>query len=76
LIIINSLIKLGVDFVSISGIESAEDLMEVKDLLSVKGRNIKIIPKISSQKSLKNLDEILEIADGLVIGRGTLGMEF
>jgi len=50
--------------------------MEVKDLLSVKGRNIKIIPKISSQKSLKNLDEILEIADGLVIGRGTLGMEF
>jgi len=46
LIIINSLIKLGVDFVSVGGVETKDDLNEVKDLLSVKGRHIKILAKL------------------------------
>ena len=46
LIIINSLIKLGVDFVSIGGVETKEDINEVKDLLSVKGRHIKLLAKL------------------------------
>ena len=52
LIIINSLIKLGVDFVSIGGVETKEDINEVKDLLSVKGRHIKLLAKLQSRKSL------------------------
>ena len=46
LILINSLIKLGVDFVSVGGVETKEDLHEVKELLSVKGRHIKLLAKL------------------------------
>ena len=46
LILINSMIKLGVDFVSVGGVETKEDLDEVKELLSVKGRHIKLLAKI------------------------------
>jgi hypothetical protein len=70
LILINSLIKLGVDFVSVGGIETKEDINEVKELLSVKGRHIKLIAKIESRKALANFDELLEEADGIVIARG------
>lgn len=43
---IHSSIKLGVDYISVSYVESKDDIQEVKDLLSVKGRHIKIIAKI------------------------------
>ena len=76
LIIINSLIKLGVDFVSVGGVETREDINEVKDLLSVKGRHIKLLAKLQSRKALQNFDEIVEVADGIVIARGQLGLEF
>ena len=76
MIIINSLIKLGVDFVSIGGVETKEDINEVKDLLSVKGRHIKLLAKLQSKKSLQKFDEIIEVADGIVIARGQLGLEF
>jgi len=70
LIIINSLIKLGVDFVSVGGVETKDDLNEVKDLLSIKGRHIKILAKLQSRKALQNFDEIIDVADGIVIARG------
>lgn len=73
---INSLIKLGVDFVSVGGIENKADLNEVKELLSVKGRHIKLLAKLQSRKALANFDELLEEADGIVIARGQLGLEF
>lgn len=76
LILINSLIKLGVDFVSVGGIETKADLNEVKELLSVKGRHIKLLAKLQSRKALANFDELLEEADGIVIARGQLGLEF
>ena len=70
LILINSLIKLGVDFVSVGGVETKEDLAEVKELLSVKGRHIKLLAKLQSRKALSNIDELLEESDGIVIARG------
>ena len=76
LILINSLIKLGVDFVSVGGVETKEDLNEVKELLSVKGRHIKLLAKLQSRKALANFSELLEEADGIVIARGQLGLEF
>lgn len=43
---IHSSIKLGVDFLSISYVENKADIMEVRELLSVKGRHIRVIAKI------------------------------
>ena len=76
LVVINSLIKLGVDFVTVSGVETKEDLLEVKDLLSVKGRHIKILAKVQTKKAPANFYDIISVADGVVIARGYLGMEF
>lgn len=72
---IHSSIKLGVDYISVSYVESKDDIQEVKDLLSVKGRHIKIIAKIQNKAALKNFEEILEIADGIIIARGYLGLD-
>lgn len=49
---IHSGIKLGVDFISVSYVESKEDIKEVRDLLSVRGRQIKIIAKIQNKQAL------------------------
>ena len=46
LVMIDSLIKEGVDFLSVGGVESRDDVEEVKDLLSAKGRHIKVLAKV------------------------------
>jgi pyruvate kinase len=72
---IHSSIKLGVDFISVSYVESKHDINEVRELLSVKGRQIKIIAKIQNKKALQNFEEILEVSDGIIIARGYLGLD-
>ena len=49
---IDSSIKLGVDFIAVSYVESKDDILEVRELLSVKGRHIKVIAKIQNRKAL------------------------
>ena len=70
---INSLIKLGVDFVSVGGIENKADLNEVKELLSVKGRHIKLLAKLQSRKALANFDERAAISRKSHTGPGQRG---
>jgi hypothetical protein len=43
--------------------------------LSVKGRHIKVIAKIQNRKALQNFEEILGVADGIIIARGYLGLD-
>jgi pyruvate kinase len=43
---IHSSIKLGVDYISVSYVENKNDIMEVRELLSVKGRHVRVIAKI------------------------------
>jgi pyruvate kinase len=49
---VHSSIKLGVDFISISYVECRKDIEEVRELLSFKGRGIKVISKIQNKKAL------------------------
>ena len=72
---VHSSIKLGVDFISVSYVESKADIVEVRQLLSVKGRHIKVIAKIQNRKALHNFEEILEVSDGIIIARGYLGLD-
>ena len=48
----------------------------MKELLSAKVRHILLLAKIQSKNALANFDEILNVADGIVIERGQLGLEF
>merc|ERR1719367_2142523 len=65
----------GVDFVAASFVQSAEDVEIIRKTLGVRGRSIKIIPKIENEEGLKNIDAIIEASDGIMVARGDLGME-
>lgn len=61
------------DFVAASYIRDAKDAQEVRDYL--KGTDIQIIAKIEENMGVENIDEILKIVDGVMIGRGDMGVE-
>jgi pyruvate kinase len=68
-------IQEGVDFIAASFTRRASDIIEVRRILEEKATNIKIIAKIENREGLLNLDSILEVADGLMVARGDLGVE-
>ncbi|MFJ7678772.1 MAG: pyruvate kinase [Peribacillus sp.] len=69
-------IEQGIDFVAASFVRRASDVLEVRELLQQnKAEHIQIIPKIENQEGVDRLDEILEVADGLMVARGDLGVE-
>ncbi len=64
-----------VDFIALSFVQHAWDLIPVRNILQNKGLDIPIIAKIEKHEALDNIDEIIEIADGIMIARGDLGIE-
>ncbi|MBB3108264.1 pyruvate kinase [Paenibacillus phyllosphaerae] len=69
-------IEQGVDFIAASFVRKASDVLEIRELLEKHGAShIQIISKIENQQGVDNLDEILEVSDGLMVARGDLGVE-
>jgi pyruvate kinase len=69
-------IEQGIDFIAASFVRRASDVLEIRELLEAHNAlDIKIIPKIENQEGVDNIDEILEVADGLMVARGDLGVE-
>lgn len=69
-------IEQGVDFIAASFVRRASDVLEIKELLEKNNAShIQIIPKIENQEGVDNIDDILEVSDGLMVARGDLGVE-
>ncbi|WP_442595428.1 pyruvate kinase [Neobacillus sp. D3-1R] len=69
-------IEQDIDFIAASFVRRASDVLEIRQLLEEKqASHIQIIPKIENQEGVDNIDEILEISDGLMVARGDLGVE-
>lgn len=69
-------IEQGIDFVAASFVRKASDVLEIRELLEKNNAtHIHIISKIENQQGVDNLDEILEVSDGLMVARGDLGVE-
>lgn len=68
-------LKHRVDFIALSFVRSAEDVIELKNWLLMKGKEIPVIAKIEKREAVEQIDEILKIADGIMIARGDLGVE-
>lgn len=69
-------IEQGVDFIAASFVRSAEGILEIKALLKKHhAPRIPIIAKIENAEGIKNIDEILHCADGIMVARGDLGVE-
>ena len=73
---INFGVKKGIDFVAASFIRSADDVLNVRRVLEELGSQARIIAKIESVSGVDALEEILKVADGLMVARGDLGVEF
>jgi len=65
----------NVDFIALSFIREANDVLKVKKFLRKKKKTSALIAKIERREALDNLDEILEAADGAMVARGDLGIE-
>lgn len=64
-----------IDYVALSFVRSAEDILGLRKLLGRKANAIKIIAKIEDREGVSNLDEIIQVADGVMVARGDLGIE-
>lgn len=63
------------DFLALSFVSTKEDVLEARKILDEQKSNMKVIAKIESKTGIDNLDEILEVSDGVMVARGDLGEE-
>ena len=64
------------DFLAASFVQSKEDVLAIREILKQENReDMKIISKIESQTGLDNLEDIIEVSDGVMVARGDLGVE-
>lgn len=72
---INFGIEAGVDFIAASFVQKAADVLVIRKLVEDTGADVAIIAKIENEAGVSHVDEILKVADGLMVARGDLGVE-
>ncbi len=65
----------GVDFIALSFVRTAHDVETVKKRIAKAGKTTPLIAKIEKFEALDNIDEIIAVADGIMVARGDLGVE-
>ncbi|EKU94228.1 Pyruvate kinase [Alloiococcus otitis] len=66
----------GIDFIAASFVRRPSDVLEITELLEeYDAMHVQIIPKIENQEGVDNLEEIVNVSDGLMVARGDLGVE-
>lgn len=65
----------GVDYIGLSFVRDAEDIKDVKSIISKAGHDTPVIAKIEKHEALNHIDAIIDASDGLMVARGDLGVE-
>lgn len=68
-------LKQGIDYIALSFVRTAEDILEVKALLHKMKVQVPIVSKIEKPEALDNMDEIVKVSDVIMIARGDMGVE-
>ncbi|MDK2878073.1 MAG: pyruvate kinase [Thermoanaerobacteraceae bacterium] len=69
-------ISMGIDFVAASFVRKASDVLEIRKILEENGASdVHIIAKVENREGVNNIDEIIRVADGVMVARGDLGVE-
>ena len=68
-------IEMGYDFLAASFVRCREDILEIRQILEEHGSDMKVIAKIENMQGIQNLEEILEVSDGIMVARGDMGVE-
>ncbi|HTK96367.1 MAG TPA: pyruvate kinase [Terriglobales bacterium] len=68
-------LKHGVDAVAISFVRTANDVLAVKKIISAHDSDVPVIAKLEKPQAIEHLEEIFDVADGVMVARGDLGVE-
>jgi len=68
-------IKENVDFIAASFVRRPSDVLDIRQILEEEKAEISVFPKIENQEGIDNIEEILEVSDGLMVARGDMGVE-
>src|SRR5512147_437456 len=68
-------LKHDVDIIAISFVRTVDDVRETKRLIGVRQDDVPVIAKLEKPQAIEHLEEILEVADGVMVARGDLGVE-
>ncbi len=68
-------IEMEYEFIAASFARCKEDILELRGILEEHGSDMKIIAKIENMQGIRNLEEILEASDGVMVARGDMGVE-
>ncbi len=64
-----------VDYIALSFVRKAADIRKIKDIIARKNKNTPVIAKIEKHEAIHHYDEILNVADAIMVARGDLGVE-
>ena len=69
-------LKNGIDYIALSFVRTADDLLMLRDLIAKKGsRSIPIVAKVERAEAVEHFEDILKVADVIMVARGDLGVE-
>lgn len=68
-------LKLGVDYIALSFVRSAKDIVDLKKIIRRKRQTTPVIAKIEKVEAVRELDAIIDAADAVMVARGDLGVE-
>jgi len=68
-------LKAGADFIALSFVRSAADIKDVHKIMEEVGIRVPVIAKIEKPQAVENLQEIVDVFDGIMVARGDLGVE-
>jgi pyruvate kinase len=68
-------LKEGLDTFGLSFVEKAEDISKVKEFARKRNKSIRVVAKIERAEAVKNIEEIMNVADAIMVARGDLGVQ-
>ncbi len=72
---LNFALEHGADWIAMSFVRSAEDIIQCKKIIAEKGSHARVIAKIEKPEAIENIDAIIEATDSIMVARGDLGVE-
>ena len=64
-----------VEWIGMSFVRTAEDIVKLKEIIASKGKSARVIAKIEKPEAIDNIDDIIAVTDGIMVARGDLGVE-
>ena len=68
-------LALGADYVALSFVQTAQDIIDLKELMRASGKEIPVVAKIEKPQAVERIEEIIAVTDVIMLARGDLGVE-